>query len=141
VICFRWISSPPTMGIGTSSYSGGARGRAPLRIAYAINRDASELGRSRSTRPPTSAPRPDACHLKPKTPADQARNPYRHGPLNHARIWWLILTVTSLGFRPAPVAAPAGSGPALSPSRFALRGCRRFRRARSAAIAGFPWLL
>ncbi|GEM_PF-6161440 len=23
VICFRWISSPPTMGIGTSSSSGG----------------------------------------------------------------------------------------------------------------------
>ena len=54
--------------------------------------------------PPEPAPRPPPRsrhhhhprRLKPKTPADQARNPYRHGPLNHARIWWLILTVTSL---------------------------------------------
>ena len=31
---------------------------------------------------------------KTKTAPDQARSPNCHGPLNHARIWWLILTVT-----------------------------------------------
>src|SRR5439155_19142421 len=44
-ICFRWISSPPTMGIGTSSRSRG-RPRRPHANGLRINRDASELGRS-----------------------------------------------------------------------------------------------
>ena len=39
---------------------------------------------------------------KTKTAPDQARSPKCHGPLNHARIWWLILTVTSLPPRRAP---------------------------------------
>jgi len=34
----------------------------PMRIAYAINRDASELGRSPGTRPPASA-QPDPMHV------------------------------------------------------------------------------
>src|SRR5882757_6444139 len=57
------MSSPPTMGIGTSSSSGGGH-EPPARNAYAVNRDASELGRSRAQEPSgLSSAWPDACHL------------------------------------------------------------------------------
>src|SRR5689334_5975867 len=50
------------MGIGTSSSSSGAS--APRANAYAVNRDASELGRSRAPEGTSlSSAWPDACHL------------------------------------------------------------------------------
>ena len=58
--CFRWISNPPTMGIGTSSSSSGAS--APRANAYAVNRDASELGRSPARKAPASA-QPGPMHV------------------------------------------------------------------------------
>jgi putative transposase len=59
---FRWISSPPTMGIGTSSSSG--RGAHPSHAnCLRVNPDASELGRSHGTGRDLSSARPDACHL------------------------------------------------------------------------------
>src|SRR5512133_2200021 len=48
------------MGIGTSSSSSGAS--APRANAYAINRDASELGRSRARKAPASA-QPGPMHV------------------------------------------------------------------------------
>src|SRR6266404_1729236 len=48
------------MGIGTSSSSSGAS--APRANAYAVNRDASELGRSRARKVPASA-QPDPMHV------------------------------------------------------------------------------
>src|SRR5260370_32122081 len=49
------------MGIGTSSSSSGAS--APRANAYAVNRDASELRRSRAQGTGLSPAWPDACHL------------------------------------------------------------------------------
>jgi hypothetical protein len=54
------MSSPPTMGIGTSSSSSGAS--APRANAYAVNRDASELRRSHARKAPASA-QPDPMHV------------------------------------------------------------------------------
>src|SRR5215472_8596296 len=48
------------MGIGTSSSSSGAS--APRANAYAVNRDASELGRSRARKVPASA-QPGPMHV------------------------------------------------------------------------------
>ena len=63
VICFRWISSPPTMGIGTSSSSEGAH-TPPMRIAYAVNPDARlSWGGLPAPGRDLSSVRPDACHL------------------------------------------------------------------------------
>src|ERR1022692_3574987 len=54
------MSSPPTMGIGTSSSSSGAS--APRANAYTVNRDASELRRSHARKAPASA-QPDPMHV------------------------------------------------------------------------------
>src|SRR5271157_3590739 len=54
------MSSPPTMGIGTSSSSSGAS--APRANAYAVNRDASELRRSPARKAPASA-QPGPMHV------------------------------------------------------------------------------
>src|SRR3989442_913993 len=55
------MSSPPTMGIGTSSSSGGGH-EPPARNAYAVNRGASELGRSPGEQAAASA-QPDPMHV------------------------------------------------------------------------------
>src|SRR5260370_38145835 len=60
------------MGIGTSSSSSGAS--APRANAYAVNRDASELRRSRAQGTGLSPAWPDACHLLVTRP------PPRDGP-------------------------------------------------------------
>jgi hypothetical protein len=102
-------SPTPPPGSPTSAPTGtNARPAATIRSAPTSASSRPSASTSPSPPPP---PKPN--------PADQARCPKSHGPPNHVRIWWLILTVTvgfAFGSNPPP-ATTCENGPLAASTR------------------------